>query len=140
MAALPTFLPRPTVTLSDPLDPSNVMSALATIRNDNAIQLRNLRAALAVHRVALSDRIALVGRTDYQTAFTPAQWANHTLNVDDSLIIILTDIIERADAGDIAIVVSYEPWILPIRLRKIFRFVTRRKDNGRTYWFAQPTE
>ena len=88
----------------------------------------------------MSDRVTLIGRADYQTTFTPTQWANHALNVDDSLTIILTDIINRADDGDIAIVVSYEPWILPIRLRKTFRFVTRRQNNGRTYWFAQPTE
>ena len=72
----------------------------------------------------------------------PSSWHADTIGIDEHFTVLLSDF-SRATKGmnvrmDIAIVVKYKPWILPIHKQRIFRFVTYAKDNGQYYWRAWP--
>ena len=40
--------------------------------------------------------------------------------------------------ADIAIVISYRPWFIPIERKKLFRFITFKSGNSYQYWRAWP--
>jgi hypothetical protein len=57
------------------------------------------------------------------------------------MIVTLADIWGDGDhlsSCDMAIIVDYHWWVVPIRLRDTFRFVAKKQVNGRFYWYAQP--
>jgi hypothetical protein len=133
------LLPRLSVTVNEPVDPSNAMSASFTITNSGFIPLWDVAAKLLVRYLSASAQgvtITSVGETG--TRFTGPAWFAHRLNMDDHFTLAPNDLVTRATEGDVSVVVVYRPWILPIRCVRTFRFVTHRESNGYNYWFAVP--
>jgi hypothetical protein len=42
--------------------------------------------------------------------------------------------------ADIAIVVKYQPWFIPIKRQRQFRFFTKHFQDGETLWFERPVD
>jgi hypothetical protein len=71
-----------------------------------------------------------------------SDWANHDLDMDEKFTISPDQFIHITNGlpveGDIAIVVSYQPWIFPWKREKLFRFKTYKQTNGNLYWYSTP--
>ena len=134
-----TFLPRPTVTVHDPVDPSNVMSASFDIENGGFIPLRRVGISLAIRHLKVGDSI-FEGEPAFTSRFFRPEWRGESLRMDEHLTITTSAYIDRATDGYIAIVVEYQPWFLPLHREKVFPFITHRQTNGHLYWFALPAE
>lgn len=139
MAALLTFLPRPTVTVHDPVDPSNTMSASFDIGESGFVPLRRVGTALALRRLNLGTAF-FEGDPGFGTRFFRTEWRGQTLHMDEHLTVTPSNFFYRAEDGYIAIVVEYQPWFIPFHRERIFPFITHRQTNGRLYWYALPAE
>jgi hypothetical protein len=68
-------------------------------------------------------------------------WLHHRLAMDEKYSVTLQDAFplpkESFGQADISIVVSFDPWIIPVRQQKEFRFVTRKTSDGKYRWFPQ---
>jgi hypothetical protein len=140
IASLLVLLPRVTVNVDDPIEPSNSMSASFTIANNSIIPLWDAGAALAFRRIAAPALgVYLESVAPMGTTFLRPSWLHHKLAMDEHFTVTPAELVSYATEGDIWIVVSYQPWFLPIRCEKRFHFVTRPESNGRSYWFAMPS-
>ncbi len=94
-------------------------------------------------------QITTVGRTpspsfipSFKSRILIGQWQHHTIEMDERYSVPLTDSPFRftypTNFADIALIVSYRPWILPFRREKVFRFVTHKAENGNLYWYSLP--
>lgn len=43
-------------------------------------------------------------------------------------------------SANVAIVMAYKPWYLPLKLRKSFRIVLNEDAAGKFHWFNQPSD
>jgi hypothetical protein len=145
-AALVTFLPRISVSPSDPVDPANPFSSSFTITNANIVPLREVTALLGIGQIATEPA---QNRPNFVPTFTSRltmpNWKDHVLSMDEKFTITLADAFGlppgvRLSGGDIAIVITYKPWFLPFRREKVFRFITHRQSNGILYWYSQPLD
>jgi hypothetical protein len=142
VVALLTLLPRPAVTPSDPVDPDNPLSASFTIANNNFIPLRRVSASLGIGEIQpVGKPLDPVVEYAEQGTLTPDAWIDHTLEMDDHYTITPYDVIHATGDREAAIeiVVSYNPWIMPFRRKRIFRFATHRQTNGKLYWYSLPS-
>jgi hypothetical protein len=142
IVAVLALLPRPVVSSpSVPFDPRNALSVSFDISNSNFVPLRDVSAYLGLGQLVggkgslLSDEPPSVG---YGSRFTNPEWQHHNLGMDERFTINLESMFRNMGAADIAIVVSYRPWLLPITKEKIFRFVTGKRSDGVTYWRSWP--
>ena len=143
IAAAVIFLPRPIVSApSVPLDQNDIFSVSFDIINGGYVPLEDSCILLGVGQIGTRG-------AQINSSFTPtfesrlafAPWQHHRLGMDDKFTIVLTDAIKgQIDFADIAIIVSYKPWFLPIRREKTYRFVSIRQADGRSYWRSWPIE
>jgi hypothetical protein len=140
------FLPRVTIEPSGPYDPSNPSPILFTIANANIIPLRNVEVGIGLCYVVPQDGgptpLDCNGPAQSVLVFTP--WSVKWLDVDEKYEIAIEDALrrrgkEQIEKADITIKVIYTPWRLPFwRSQKEFRFVTKRRSDGKIYWTAVP--
>ena len=141
LAALLTFLPRPTVSPpSTPFDIKNPFSVSFDISNSGYIPLEDCTALLGVGEIANGPDARLNPSfiPSFKSRFVMPSWKNHDLGEDERFTIVLTDLISKATAADIAIIVTYKPWFLPWKREKAFRFITQEQSNGQLYWRSWP--
>lgn len=139
VAALLMLLPRLSVTVNEPVDPSNAMSAPFTITNSGFIPLWDVGAELVVRYISASAQgVTITSTAPNGTRFLRPDWLGHRLNMDDHFTLAPSDLVSRATEGDISIAVVYKPWILPFHCERTFRFISHRESNGYNYWFAVP--
>jgi hypothetical protein len=78
---------------------------------------------------------------------TRIDWGIHNLGMDEKYTVVpeIIKIISPIDGkpnwvsgADIAILVDYQPWFLPIKRRSAFRFVTHKNDDGTFLWYSHP--
>jgi hypothetical protein len=142
-AALAVFWPRVVVSNpSIPLDQDDAFSVSLDITNTGYIPLRDVTAIAGLGQICY-------GVVPFDRSFVPTfnsrigrfHWAHHELAIDGKFTITLEDLIQGrlsgVNAADIAIVVTYKPWVFPVKCEKIFRFVTYR-EKGRLYWRSWP--
>ena len=138
-------LPRPTVIPSDPVDPSNPLSASFTIINNSFIPLRHVTTLIGIGRVFSPDVKEFPPRSedylpDFRTRLTREAWTNHSLDIDERFTVTPEDVIHGpSGAADIAVVVIYRPWFIHWDREKLFRFKTYRQTNGNLYWYSFPS-
>jgi hypothetical protein len=138
-AAIVSFLPRVSVTPSDPVYPGDPLSSSFTIANENFIPLKHVMVDLALGRIgygALNSNV--VPTLGARLRWLP--WQDHTLYMDDKFTVTPSDSIKsESGEADIAIIISYQPWIIPWRREKVFRFKTHKDDvGGGFHWFHTP--
>lgn len=150
VAAL-TFLPRITVTPSEPSVAQNPFTASFTIANSGVIPLRDVQVTFFPFESAMSPRVfnendrPPIDLKDIQ-GFTYPQWSHHNLPIDERFTITAEHIIGPASSqvavagADVAIVTHYQPWIIPWRRERQFRFVTHRLQNGGFTWYSFPMQ
>jgi hypothetical protein len=146
LAAIVVFLPRISVLPSDPVDLTNPFSASFTITNNNFIPLRQVNALLGIGQIVMEPAQMIPHfKPTFESRITYKTWTNHSLTMDERFTITISDAFNvtksiRVAGADIAIIVSYKPWFLPIKREKIFRFVTHKQTNGNLYWYSQPLD
>ncbi len=67
---------------------------------------------------------------------------DHYLREDETFMITPNDIFtsdDKAMEGDLAVLVTYQPWIIPWQCNKVFRFFANKQSNGSTYWYSVPS-
>ena len=141
IVAVLTLLPRISVTPSEIVDPNDTFSASFTISNNNFIPLRHVGAALGILEIQPLGIPLDSHLPPYKNGgLVRSAWANHSLDMDDRFTITPSDSIRTKTPREasIAIVVSYQPWVLPWTRKKIFRFATHRNENGTLSWYSLP--
>jgi hypothetical protein len=147
VAAAFFFLPRVTVDPSGPYDPSNPSPITFTIANINIIPLRDVQPSLGVCFMDWSTEIkthpSCNGPSESRLNFAP--WFVKWLDIDEKYQIAIEDLLKPAAGAqainaNITIGVTYTPWRMPSfwRITKEFRFVTKKRSDGKIYWIPTP--
>lgn len=147
-AAVLNLLPRISVTTpSSPVDPNNVLSVSFDISNTGYVPLSDVEVRLAAGDIigpqpggALRGILKKNGAPAFNLIIELVSGKHHYLGIDDKLTINPeSQIGGQVEGADIAVIVSYKPWFLPIRRQKLFRFLTTKDRMGNTYWRSWPT-
>lgn len=140
------LLPRIIVDSSVPVDPNNPMSASFTIINSSVIPLENIRVALGIGQIVTgSKQIDPNFIPSFESRIARTNWNHRRLSVDERYTVTIGDIFQlgagvNLSGADIAIVVTYNPWFIPINRDKVVRFVTKMQTDGRLYWYSRPLQ
>ena len=143
LAAIIVFLPRPMVSApSTPFDKTNPFSVSFDIANSGYVPLWDCGVSLGVGQI-----INIKGShldpsfiPTFESRMVNPAWQHHRLAMDERFTVALTDFFDKAIAADIALIVSYKPWFVPIHREKIFRFVTFKQADGHSYWRSWPID
>lgn len=140
VAAIVVFLPRPTVSPpSIPFIPNDPFSVTFDVYNNGLIPLNNCDISFGVGQITgKNSKLDPLFIPTFESRFIMPAWKNHDLGIDERFTIVLSDLMKNVDSADIAIIVSYNPWFLPIRREKIFRFITLNKGNDVCFWRSLP--
>jgi hypothetical protein len=157
-SAVATFLPRISIDIGDPIEPSNPLSAPITVTN-TFIPLERVNLALGLCRIVISGITyqqynTTNEKTDYGCTsggpayFTSPAMTNHRLATDDKWRVLFNDFVvgpplPRFGGGDIRMVLKFIPWPFSylhmdwiFGRQKEFRFKARTTANGNWQWFA----
>jgi hypothetical protein len=145
-AAALMYLPGVTVDPAGPLDPSNPYPISFAISDANVIPLDNVNVYLVIcYAVAAPAPSSPPCQLPYKTRKFKAGWRGRSLPADQPLTIALDDFLRFAPpaklgGADISIIVEYQPWFVPLRQEKEFRFATALGTNGKLYWVSRPAD
>jgi hypothetical protein len=140
------YLPGVAVDPARPLDPSNPYPISFTISDANVIPLDNVNVYLMTcYALAAPTPSAPPCQPPYQTRQFKAGWRGHSLRADQPFTVELDDFLRLAPpakfgGADISIIVEYQPWFVPIRQEKEFRFATELGTDGKLYWTSRPVD
>ena len=146
VAAVVVFLPRMTVVPDDfSVDPAHPYPMSFTITNTNFIPLRKMNVYLGLCYFQFGEGKVPSCIPPYKTRFGPDAWSSHTLAMDERFTIALEDVVSlrqstHLNGADISIIVNYEPWLIPYRREREFKYVTKTQRDGRLHWFSVPQE
>lgn len=138
-----TLLPGVTVEPEGPIDPANPYPVAFKIADANFIPLDNVNAYLVICYVAAAPTpVAPPCQPPDKIRRFKAAWRDHALAKDQSFSIALDDFMRlpataKFGGADISIVVEYQPWSIPMRQEKEFRFTTLPQSDGKLYWIAR---
>jgi hypothetical protein len=141
-----TLLPGVKVDPAGPLDPANPYPISFNITAANFIPVNNVNAYLEICYVAAAPTpVAQPCQPPYNTRMFKAGWRDHTLTTDQQFTITLDDFMRlpapaQLGGADISIIVEYQPWSIPVRQEKTFRFATALRPDGKLYWMVRPPE
>jgi len=140
------YVPGVTVDPERPLDPSNPYPISFIISDANFVPLNNVNVYLVIcYAVAAPAPRAPVCQPPYKTRKFKAAWRDHSLSGDRQFTIVLDDFLrfpapEKFGGADLSIVVEYQPWLLPVRQEKEFRFSTEPRTDGKLEWVARSVD
>lgn len=149
-AFLVVWIPRVSVTPGDPVLHGDPFSASFTIKASNIFPLYHVRALIASIDIVAEplsfdeNSRGQITNVDHLSCITEKDWNHHTLSGDEKYSITPYSLYVPSNqfavlaGADIAIVVDYQPWFIPIRRRQVFRFVTHHFPNGEYRWFSYP--
>lgn len=141
--------PRLSVSASEPLHPSDPFTAAFTITNTNIVPLHDVCASMGMIEfesipLPFDERRRPPIDASHIGSITLPEWNHHRLDIDEKFTIYGNAIAPAPGAaaagGDIAIIVKYRPWILPLENQKVFRFVTHSHGDGTFSWFSFPVK
>jgi hypothetical protein len=149
LAGVLFFVPHVSVTPTDPTDQTQPFSSSFTIANATIIPLHDVSAG--IHPVEIKggglyfnegDRPPIESYPD-MFVITMPNWSHHNLTMDEKFTITTEPVLGMGQGAtlagaDIAIVVRYHVWKIPIERQQVFRFVTHRYRNGIYSWFSHP--
>jgi hypothetical protein len=145
-AAAILLLPGVSVDPEGPIDPANPYPISFKIAGANFIPLANVNAYLVICYVAAAPMpLPPPCQSPDKIRRFKAAWRDHSLARDQSFTIALDDFMRLPAAAkfggaDISIIVEYQPWSIPIRQEKEFRFTTLPQSDGKLYWIARPLD
>jgi hypothetical protein len=139
------LLPRVTVEPSGPYDPSNPSPITFTIANVNIVPLRDVQPILGICNISNRDEPLPQCNGPAVGGIRPRQLRVKWLDTDEKYQIALEEILklpgsQQFPSADITIAVEYTPWRMPWfwRNRKEYRFVTKKRSDGKIYWVPIP--
>jgi len=140
VASIVVFLPRPMVSPpSVPFVTNDPFSVTFDICNNGFVPLYDCDASFGVGQIAgKSRKLDPSFIPTFESRFVMPAWKHHKLRMDERFTIVLSDLMKNVGSADIAIIVSYNPWFIPIRREKIFRFVTFKQSGEIFYWRSWP--
>jgi hypothetical protein len=143
------FWPRVTLEYGEPVDPENSLSATFTVVNSTFIvPLQDVAVKMGVCQIMFgSNPLNLRGRCNNSDPITwsKPEWYHHRLTADERYGISFGDLINpgpgaKLSGADVSVVVTYQWWFIPIKCRKVYRFVTRVQSDGKLHWYSQPLD
>jgi hypothetical protein len=140
------YLPGVMVDPVGPVDPSNPYPISFTISDANVIPLDDVNVYLVIcYAVAVPAPSAPTCQPPYKTRKFKAGWRGRSLRADQPFTIVLDDFLRLAPpakfgGADISIIVEYQPWLIPLRQEKEFRFATELGTDSRLYWASRPAD
>jgi hypothetical protein len=63
---------------------------------------------------------------------------HHYLGLDDHFTVNPESNLIGVKTADVVFIISYRPWIIPMRGEKLFRFIAKKDARGNTYWRSWP--
>lgn len=139
VGAVVVFFPR--IVVSPPsavIDPRNAVSVSFDITNTGIIPLLDVSASLGIGQMVMNGKLDRAVPSFDTRLFRP-EWGHHRLGMDERFTMVLSDMIGLPiEAADIGIVVDYNPWHVPIRRRKVFRFVAAKGYDSEPRWKSWP--
>jgi hypothetical protein len=143
IGVLATFLPRVTVTTSDPVDDNNPFSSNVTVTNTGYIPLDSVMPNIGLRKMTFGDPKApttFQGPANNQyVRFANTRWQSSDLGLDEKLTIGLNEvwgIQPNLLSADVAIVVEYKIPIIRWKRRKTFPLYAMKQTNGKWYWYS----
>jgi hypothetical protein len=140
------YVPGVMVDPVGPVDPSHPYPVAFTISDANAIPLDDVNVYLVIcYAVAVPAPSAPTCQPPYKTRKFKAEWRGHALAADQPFTIVLDDFLRFAPpakfgGADISIIVEYQPWLVPLRQEKEFRFATELGTDSKLYWASRPVD
>jgi hypothetical protein len=145
-AAALIFLPGVAVDPDGPVDPSHPYPISFTIADANFVPLNNVNVYLEICYVAPAPAPPVQPcQPPYKTRLFKAAWRDRALAADQPFAVTLDDFMrfappEKLGGADIAIIVEYQPWFVPLRQEKEFRFRTVSLSDGKLLWISRPPD
>jgi hypothetical protein len=141
LASLIFFWPRFTITQSEPVDPKDVFSAAFVLTNTGWTSLHHVRIEYAIARTTFDNGMGpIIGDPHYKSRLWLTSWDEPVVGIDQQATITVEQLFngEHVESCDMAIVVVYQPWVIPYDREGVFRFVAKRQTNHQLYWYAEP--
>jgi hypothetical protein len=135
------FVPRPIVSPpSTPFAQGNPLAVSFDVSNGGFIPLDDVGVSVGVGQIVSShSRMDQNLIPNFNSRISNPDWQHHTLGMDGRFTVGLESMFAGGwGSADLAIVVSYKPWMLPFRREKLFRFVTFGSSDGNVYWRSWP--
>ena len=139
VGCLVIFLPRVAVSAREPVDSAWPLTAPLTVRNTGFIPLEDVSASLAMGQMVTNN-----GPIDRKSVPTfgaqfalPGYWTGHYLSMDESFEVVPDTLFHFPNVtfADIALTVTYRPWLMPFHREKTFRFTTVHQG-GHIFWIS----
>jgi hypothetical protein len=126
--AVLSVLPRVSVSVAEPLEWTDPISAPFTVHNAGLVSLRQVGAVVEIDEI--NPRI-LVPRGNI-----PAEWTGNTLGIGDKFTILPSQVFHflRPEDAKVAVTVMYRGPVLSWERRKTFHFATHHKADGKLDW------
>lgn len=135
------LLPKISVSLPPPLDPSKPLSQPFTITNEGYFALNNVGMSCAIRYIRDPACVSIKGAQDYSSriqeheferiapVLEPGEKYTKLCPIQDGC---------QIKQADIAVVVSFRPAWFPFFREKLFRFRTTEGADGNLYYYPQP--
>lgn len=144
-ASVVTFLPRVTVESGASIDPSNPYPIPFVITNTGIVPLTNVQPAIGLCAFWTGDPPQIPPACDgsLHSRLVMPKWLVRELRHDEKHMIRLDDLFAikppaKFGGADISIVITYYPWLIPIKREVEFRFITHKENNAMLSWVPQP--
>jgi hypothetical protein len=140
IAAALTILPRVVVSPpTNPINPKDALSVSFDVTNTGLIPLGDVGAFFGVGQIEIGRPFDRGFIPSFKSRLANPEWQHHQLGIDDRFTVDLSQwFIHPVDTADIAIGVTYSPWVLPLRREKLFRFVAMKTADGTVRWKSWP--
>lgn len=147
--AVLTLLPRVTIKSASDLDPATTSPIIPfTIGNTGFIALYDVQPMVGICSIDVAGArvpVRFAGPNcngPLRARISPPNWKASRLEVDEKYQIRLDDAFKGVTItnAEISIVVEFQIWFYPQRIRKEFRFSTRKEANGKLTWMPRPLE
>ena len=133
--------PKPSVTPSTYLDPSNPLKTLFNVSNDGFIPLHDVQVSCAINQVVLINGAKMIGGTNYSTRlFNPIHYSQKITSGETDTVFCPLGALKiplPVKSADIAIVVSFSTFGIHWPNR-VFPFTTQNDINGQLHWIKHP--
>lgn len=142
IGGLSVLLPRLTVSApSAPLKGFDRASVSFDVANNGVIPLNDIAIGIGFGIAASGSNAKMIGTPDFKSVVQPISWQDQHLGSDDRFTIVLSDVISGGIvSADLTILVKYRPWILPVRLKRQYRFATYEQIDGENHWRSLPLD
>ena len=152
------FYPRVVVEADQSDLSDNPFSVSFIVTNNSFVPLENVNVAIGICRIRATIQFGIYDSRDpnyycedkpHDTLLMPKDWTGHKLESDGKYTIHLLDLLDKAfknsmdiltqsfKGADISVVTSFQPWILPYRITKEYRFTAAPDSKGKVIWSHQ---